>query len=211
MSPKKRDHNYDYKPDFEENPSFDDKPGDEKPGSADDSEVDGPPFAPPEFGDPQFDDGEFDDDAYEDTDLAEYRDLDEGETPSGPFAPRTQAGCGIVITIAIVLGISLPLFFTFFAGGGDGGGDGGGNSASRDACNLHRSLYDSLAINVPEVPYTDAEVVEFVREIANEAADADSQIRDNSAALLAAIDAGDVEQYRLSFGDLAEACVTLGY
>ena len=101
MTPPERGGGYEFKPDFEENPSL------------------GNEFDP--------DDLDPDEDLREEGERGGYYDSDKDE--SGGTIKRLQLGCGALIIIGLVLAIVVPVFGSFGGGGGGGGGQTAGGEA----------------------------------------------------------------------------------
>ncbi|MDD9995508.1 MAG: hypothetical protein OXS35_07165 [Dehalococcoidia bacterium] len=133
-----------------------------------------------------------------DGDRPRYRPSDEYSEPSGGFK-GLQIGCGALIVVAIVLAVVLPLAGTF--------GSGGGDSAGRAAC----ERFADLLLDVSEREVSDAEFIERVMAVAETAEDSEPPIREASAALLAAVNSGDVEALSGHAADLVQACGVAGY
>ncbi len=163
---------------------------------------------PPPGGDP--DDLDPNGDVREEGERGGYYDSDKDE--SGGTIKRLQLGCGALIIIGLVLAIVVPVVGSF--GGGDGGGHVGGPGA--DACGEFQGLVeDSQGGGVP----IDADFVSRVARISELGADAESPIRDSSAALHIAasvVMAGslsepEVAEIYAQTDNLIQACGNAGY
>lgn len=207
MTPPERESgdDYEYKPDFEENPSH---------------EV---PPQPPAIYDPDDDDP---DDLDHDEDLREgpnggygggpyNSDEDEG----GGTMKRLQIGCGVFILFGLVMAIVVPVFGSF---GGDDGNSGVATSASgtqgAQACDMFLDFINAS----PEGIAIDESFADSVGDIAEAAEDAEPSIRDSSAGLSASADAlmaaaTDAEvtalqqEIDVQGSNLIQACINEGY
>ena len=206
MTPPERGGGYEYKPDFEENPSHEEPP--RPPVIYDPDDPDG--LDPHGFDGDDFDPNDPDRDLREGYEGPYNSDDDEG---AGTMK-RLQIGCGVFILFGLVMAIVVPVFGSF---GGDDGNSGGGTQGAQ-ACNMFLDFINSS----PEGLFIDESFANNVRDIAAVAEDAEPSISGSSAALSVGTDAlmaaatdaeANVLQAEIDVqgSNFIQACINEGY